>query len=92
MIQVKHFKWIHINRFLASKDASKWKAHGKTKKDTYGKKVDRKKPNKMARAKWGRGNERQMANNVVQGIRVSDGYLVCLELCIDLPGNGARNG
>jgi hypothetical protein len=28
MIQVENFKWIHINRFLASKDASKQKAHG----------------------------------------------------------------
>ena len=33
-----------------------------------------------------------MANNVILGIRVSDGYLVCLDLCVDLPGNGARNG
>ena len=32
-----------------------------------------------------------MANNVMRGIRVCDGYLVCLDLCVDLPGNGARN-
>ena len=32
MIQVEHFKWIHINRLLAIKDASKWKAHGNTSK------------------------------------------------------------
>ena len=34
---------------------------------------------------------RQMANNVMRGIRICDGYLVRLDLCIDLPGNGARN-
>ena len=50
-----------------------------------------KRANKMAWVKWGRGNEKQMANNVMRGIRVCDGYLVCLDLCIDLPGNGARN-
>ena len=33
-----------------------------------------------------------MANNVMRGIRVCDGYLVCLDLSVDLPGNGARNG
>ena len=27
-------------------------------------------------------NERQMANNVMRGIRVCDGYLVCLDLWI----------
>ena len=27
----------------------------------------------------------------MQGRRVYDGYLVCLDLSIDLPGNGARN-
>ena len=37
-----------------------------------------------------RVNERKVANNVMQGRRVCDGYLVCLDLCIDLPGNGAR--
>ena len=26
-----------------------------------------------------------MANNVMQGIRVCDGYLVCLDLCVDSP-------
>ena len=28
----------------------------------------------------GEGNERRMANNVMRGIRVYDGYLVCLGL------------
>ena len=51
----------------------------------------KKRANKTARVKWGEENERQMANNVMRGIRVCDGYLVCLDLCIDLPGNGARN-
>ena len=32
-----------------------------------------------------------MASNVMRGIRVCDGYLVCLDLCVDLPGNGASN-
>ena len=27
----------------------------------------------------------------MQGRRVYDGYLVCIDLCIDLPGNSARN-
>ena len=27
----------------------------------------------------------------MRGIRVFDGYLVCLDLSVDLPGNGARN-
>ena len=40
----------------------------------------------------GEENERRMVNNVMQEIRVYDGYLVCLDLCVDLPGNGARNG
>ena len=39
----------------------------------------------------GEGNERQMANNVMRGIRVCDGYLIGLDLCVD-SGNGARNG
>src|SRR3990170_6767566 len=34
----------------------------------------------------GEENERRMANNVVRGRRVCDGYLVCLELSVDLPG------
>ena len=33
----------------------------------------------------GEENERKMANNVIRGIRVCDGYLVCLDLCIDSP-------
>ena len=32
-----------------------------------------------------------MANNVMRGRRVYDGYLVCLDLSVDLPDNGARN-
>jgi len=36
--------------------------------------------NKTARVKWGEENERQMANNVMRGIKVCDGYLVCLDL------------
>ena len=27
----------------------------------------------------------------MRGIRVCDGYLVCLDLCVDLPDNGTRN-
>ena len=36
----------------------------------------------------GEENERQMANNVMRGTRVCDGYLVCPDLCVD----GARDG
>ena len=32
-----------------------------------------------------------MANNVMRGIRVCDGDLVCLDLSVDLPCNSARN-
>ena len=31
-----------------------------------------------------------MANNLMRGLGVCDGYLVCLDLSEDLPGNGAR--
>ena len=40
----------------------------------------------------GEENKRRMANNVMRGRRVCDGYSVCLDLSVDLPGNGARNG
>ena len=55
MIQVEHFKWIHINRLLASKNASKWKAHGNTSKQATGKKrqIEKERANKTARVKWG---------------------------------------
>ena len=33
----------------------------------------------------GEENERLMANNAMQDIRVCDGYLVCLDLCVDSP-------
>ena len=39
----------------------------------------------------GEENERRMANNVMRGRRVYDGYLVCLDLSVDLPSNGAKN-
>ena len=39
----------------------------------------------------GEENERRMANNVMRGRRVYDGYLVYLGLSIYLPGNGALN-
>ena len=38
----------------------------------------------------GEENGRRMANNVMRGMRVYDGYLVCLDLSVDLPSNGAR--
>ena len=42
---------------------------------------------RIKRQGWSGGeeNERQMANNVMRGIRVCDGYLVCLDLCVDSP-------
>ena len=41
----------------------------------------------IKRQGWSGGeeNERQMANNVMRGRRVCDGYLVCLDLCVDSP-------
>ena len=41
---------------------------------------------------WGEENERRMANNVIQEMRLYNGYLVCLDFCVDLPRNSARNG
>ena len=56
------------------------------------KRSERKRANKTTKVKWGaEENERQMANNVMRGIRVCDGYLVGLDLSIDLPGNSPRN-
>ena len=42
---------------------------------------------RMKRQGWSGGeeNEREMENNVMRGIRVCDGYLVCLDLCVDTP-------
>ena len=82
MILVENFKWVHINRFLASKDASTKKAHGDTRKH----KIERKKGKEKAKVfknhfrSGGEENERRMANNVMRGMRVYDGYLVCLDL------------
>ena len=39
----------------------------------------------MAKVKWGEENERQIANNVMRGIRVCDGYLVFLDMCVESP-------
>ena len=67
MIQVEYFKWIHINRFFASKDASTWKAHGDTSKQKdkqKGGEIGKERASKTSRVKWGEENERQMANNV----------------------------
>ena len=55
------------------------------------KEANGKRANKLAKVKRGEENERQMANNVMCGIRVCDGYLVCLDLCVDISGNDARN-
>ena len=60
---------------------------GKRKREENGKE----RANKTEGWSGGEENERQMANNVMQGGRLCDGYLVCLDLCEDLPGNGARN-
>ena len=72
---------MRIHKLLASEDASKNKVHGNTSKQ----KIEQKKRKEKAKVKWGEENERQMANNVMRGIRVCDGYLVCLDLCIDSP-------
>ena len=39
----------------------------------------------------GEENKRRIENNVMRRRRVCDRYLVCLDLSVDLPGNGARN-
>ena len=60
---------------------------------TQAKKRRTEKRGRIKRQGWSGGeeNKRQMANNVMWGIRVCDGYLVCLDLSEDLPDNGARN-
>ena len=50
---------------LASEDASKKKAHGNTRSN--GRRAKEK-----AKVKWGEENERQMANNVMQGDEICD--------------------
>ena len=83
--EVTQFSIILSHRDKASKTTHK---HSRNKR----KETNR----KRGQIKWqgwsgGEENERQMSNNVMRGIRVCDGYLVCLVLCVDLPGNGARN-
>ena len=62
-------------------------------KHTKGKQKETNGKGRIKRQRWGGGeeNERQMANNVMRGRRVYDGYFVCLDLGVDLPGNGTRN-
>ena len=78
---------MRIHKLLAREDASNKKVHGNTSKQ----KIERKKGEEKANLFENRfrsgeeENERQMANNVMRGIRVCDGYLVCLDLCVDSP-------
>ena len=91
MIQVKHIKWIHNNRFLASKDASKRRHMENKRKDIREEGEEKAKVFENRFRSGGEENERRMANNVMRGRRVCDGYLVCLDLSVDLPSNSARN-
>ena len=73
---------MRIHKLLASKDASKKKAHGNTSKQ----KIERKRGEEETTVfenhfrSGGEENERRMANNVMQEMRVYDRYLVCLDL------------
>ena len=73
---------MRIHKLLASKDASKKKAHS----DTIKQKIERKRGKEKANLfenrfrSGGEENERRMANTVMRGMRVCDGYLVCLDL------------
>ena len=73
---------MRIHKLLASEDPSKNKAHGNTNKQN----IERKKGEEKAKVfencfrSGGEENERRMANNVMQGRRVYDGYMVCLDL------------
>ena len=72
---------------IVTSKQSNTQANKKQAKEANGKRA------RIKRQRWSGGeeNERQMANNVMRGIRVCDGYLVCLDLCVD-SDNGARNG
>ena len=73
--------WIH--KLLASKDASKKKAHGNTSKQKIKQKRGEEKANLFENRfrSGGEENESRMANNVMREMRVYDGYLVCLGWC-----------
>ena len=75
-------KWMGIHKLLASEDASKKKAHGSISEQ----KIEWKRGEQKAKVfenqfrSGGEENERRMANNVMQGRKVYDGYLVWLDL------------
>ena len=78
---------MRIHKLLASKDASKKKAHSDTIKQKIERKRGKEKANLFENCFRGGGeeNERRRANNVMHDRRVYDGYLVCLDLSVDLP-------
>ena len=69
---------MRIHKILASKDASKKKAHGNTSKQKIERKTgeEKEKVFKNHFRSGGEENERQMANNAIQERRVYGGYLV----------------
>ena len=73
---------MRIHKLLASEDASKKKAHGNTSEQKIEWKRGEEKANLFENCfgSGGEENERRMANNVMQEIRVYDGYLVWLDL------------
>ena len=66
---------------------SNTQANKKQAKEANWKREGERKRGQTKRQWWSGGeeNKRQMANNVMGGIRVCDGYLVCLDLCVDSP-------
>ena len=73
---------MRIHKLLASKDASKKKAHGNTSEQEIkrNKGEEKAKVFKIRFRSAGEENERRMTNNVMRGRRVYDGYLVWLDL------------
>ena len=80
---------MRIHKLLASEHASKKKAHSNTKDQTEEGQIKRsngRRENKKANLfenhfrSGGEENEGRMTNNVMQEMRVYDGYLVCLDL------------
>ena len=71
-----------IHKLLASKDASKKKAHGtqENKRSNGRRAKKRQRFLKIVLEVGGEENKRRMANNVMRGRRVYDGYLVWLDL------------
>ena len=80
MIQVEHFKWIHINRFRKQRCTQIQGTWKHKQKDIQERGEEKAKVFENRFRSGGKENKRRMANNVMQGRRVYDGYLVWLDL------------